>query len=322
MKPLIEYIYVDHKRLDSYFEQISESPIAYDKVPTWKGGVGLTNLGSEVTQGRYPRPFTTHEKFSSLLEYLKKGNFLFEFDEVEFYDYLTLGLANTDFFYTSKTIFNMAFSGSKYTGTDEEMRSYAATAIDKKNRLNNCESANNKKFHLVSCDLRKVVIPSRSENKQADISLWVYFYIGHSVGPAPVFSAAAIFLEGSNRENSSVEMIFPPLEKRSRRDISDLYPKWLIKLSLTDRKVKLEQTYLNLNLISELGVNLYIESESDFFSYLAQAGAIVGSPQKIQMLYRVIDKAGFDILSPDSFERSFENFRRILYGVPIGITAA
>ena len=59
MEPLIDYLFIDHRRLDSYFEQISESPVAYDKVPTWKGGVGLTNLGSEVTQTRFPRPFTT-----------------------------------------------------------------------------------------------------------------------------------------------------------------------------------------------------------------------------------------------------------------------
>ncbi len=29
---LVEYLYVDDKRLDSYFEQIS-SPVTYDKVP-------------------------------------------------------------------------------------------------------------------------------------------------------------------------------------------------------------------------------------------------------------------------------------------------
>ncbi|MDV3352755.1 hypothetical protein QGP82_29045 [Leptothoe sp. LEGE 181152] len=322
MEPLIEYIYIDHKRLDSYFEQISESPIAYDKVPTWKGGVGLTNLGSEVTQSRFPRPFTTHEKVSNLLEYLRKGNFLFEFDEAEFYDYLTLGLADTDFFYTSKTIFNMAFPSASYTGTDEEMQAYEITANNKKERLNSYAPANDKKFHLVNCSLRRVLIPSRSESKQKDISLWVYFFIGYSVGPAPTFSSTAIFLEESNRENNSAEMIFSELGKRSRRGIPDLYPKWLIKLSLEDRKGEIDQTSLNLDLISEIGVNLYIYNESDFFKYLTQAGAIVGPPQKIQILYRVIDKTGFKYLNADSTKKRTESFRRVLYGAPIFIAAA
>ena len=38
---LAEYIYVDERRLNSYFEQLS-SPIAYDKVPTWKASLSLT----------------------------------------------------------------------------------------------------------------------------------------------------------------------------------------------------------------------------------------------------------------------------------------
>ena len=32
MEALVEYLYVVQKRLDSYFEQISESPIAYGMV--------------------------------------------------------------------------------------------------------------------------------------------------------------------------------------------------------------------------------------------------------------------------------------------------
>lgn len=75
MENLVEYLYVDQKRLNSYFDQISESPVAYDKVPTWKGGVGLTKLGTEVTQSRYARPFTTHEKIKQLLKYLKDKEF-------------------------------------------------------------------------------------------------------------------------------------------------------------------------------------------------------------------------------------------------------
>ncbi len=33
--PLVEYLYVDERRLDAYFEQIS-SPVTYDKVLVWE----------------------------------------------------------------------------------------------------------------------------------------------------------------------------------------------------------------------------------------------------------------------------------------------
>lgn len=68
---LIEYLYVDEKRLDSYFEQISE-PVAYDKVPIWRIALGLTGPQADGTQSRPARPFTRHEKASKLVEYLKK----------------------------------------------------------------------------------------------------------------------------------------------------------------------------------------------------------------------------------------------------------
>ena len=38
---LIEYVYVDEKRLDAYFEQIS-SPVTYDKVPEWNADISIT----------------------------------------------------------------------------------------------------------------------------------------------------------------------------------------------------------------------------------------------------------------------------------------
>lgn len=60
-KPLLEYIYVDDARLDSYFEQAA-NPVAYDNVPTYQGTVGLTGPTVTVGAQRYPRPFTRHEK--------------------------------------------------------------------------------------------------------------------------------------------------------------------------------------------------------------------------------------------------------------------
>jgi hypothetical protein len=62
---IAEYLYVDHTRTDSYFEQISGS-VKYDKVPIWKVALGLTGLSVESTQQRPARPFTEHEKLSRL----------------------------------------------------------------------------------------------------------------------------------------------------------------------------------------------------------------------------------------------------------------
>lgn len=68
---LVEYLYIDEKRLDDYFQQIS-SPIAYPKVVRWV--VALNPLGPRVegTQERPPRPFTTHEKVTRFHKYLEK----------------------------------------------------------------------------------------------------------------------------------------------------------------------------------------------------------------------------------------------------------
>jgi hypothetical protein len=39
-KSLSEYLYIDRKRLEMYFEQMS-SPVTYDKVSVWKVALGL-----------------------------------------------------------------------------------------------------------------------------------------------------------------------------------------------------------------------------------------------------------------------------------------
>lgn len=68
-KELVEYIYIDKKRLNNYFEQFS-SPVNFDKVPVWKTVLGLTGPKAEATQARPGRPFTDHEKILKLVEYL------------------------------------------------------------------------------------------------------------------------------------------------------------------------------------------------------------------------------------------------------------
>jgi hypothetical protein len=67
---LVEYLYVDEERLDTYFEQIS-SPVTYDKVPMWNAEIGLIGPKAGGTQQRFARPFTVHEKISKLTKYLE-----------------------------------------------------------------------------------------------------------------------------------------------------------------------------------------------------------------------------------------------------------
>src|SRR5215210_128620 len=67
---LVEYLYVDERRLDTYFEQIS-SPVTYDKVPEWNAEIGLTGPKGGGKQARFARPYTMHEKISNLTEYLE-----------------------------------------------------------------------------------------------------------------------------------------------------------------------------------------------------------------------------------------------------------
>lgn len=84
MDTLFEYLYVDHKRLNSYFEQISDSPVSYDKVPSWEGEAGITRLGGKYKSNVHPREFTTHEKCTKLVEWLEGSRQLNQFDHNDF----------------------------------------------------------------------------------------------------------------------------------------------------------------------------------------------------------------------------------------------
>lgn len=66
---LVEYIYIDRIRLDSYFQQIS-SPNTFDKVPSWKVSFSLIGPGVEGTQSPNARPYTDHEKVIAVLDNL------------------------------------------------------------------------------------------------------------------------------------------------------------------------------------------------------------------------------------------------------------
>jgi hypothetical protein len=74
---LLEYLYLDEQRLDTYFHQISD-PISYDKVPVWKVGLSAQGPIAEGQQARLGRPYTAHEKLTIIMEYLRKKNLVFE----------------------------------------------------------------------------------------------------------------------------------------------------------------------------------------------------------------------------------------------------
>jgi hypothetical protein len=68
---LTDYVYVDDKRLNRHFEQIS-SPVKYETVPIWSGEISLTGPKAGGSQARFPREKTQHEKISQLTEHLEK----------------------------------------------------------------------------------------------------------------------------------------------------------------------------------------------------------------------------------------------------------
>lgn len=68
---IVEYLYADEKRINSYVEQI-KSPITYDKVPIWSASLTVVVPKVTATQARHGRELTLHEKILSLEKYLKK----------------------------------------------------------------------------------------------------------------------------------------------------------------------------------------------------------------------------------------------------------
>lgn len=72
---LREYLHIDYRRIDSYFEQISD-PIKYDKVPVWKIGMKLTGPSAEGSQVRPGRSYTIQEKIDAILKHLHEKQLL------------------------------------------------------------------------------------------------------------------------------------------------------------------------------------------------------------------------------------------------------
>lgn len=70
-KPLVEYTFVDIKRLESYITQI-EGMEKHDKIPTWSAGLSITGPTAGVSLQKTARKWTYHEMITHLLNHLKK----------------------------------------------------------------------------------------------------------------------------------------------------------------------------------------------------------------------------------------------------------
>lgn len=66
---LVEYLFVDTTRLDSYLEQCA-GPTVYDKVPVWTVEGSILGPKATTQQARVPRMRTLHEKVTLLRQHL------------------------------------------------------------------------------------------------------------------------------------------------------------------------------------------------------------------------------------------------------------
>jgi len=66
---IVEYLYVDEARLNSYVSQIEGGLVSYDKVPIYDAELSFTGPKAKATQQRFPREKTTHEKIEVLRSY-------------------------------------------------------------------------------------------------------------------------------------------------------------------------------------------------------------------------------------------------------------
>lgn len=72
-----EYIFIDEPRLDKYVEQFT-SETTSDKAPVWKALSSIRGPAAEGRQQRFARSLTTHEKLTTLLQYLRQEDLVAE----------------------------------------------------------------------------------------------------------------------------------------------------------------------------------------------------------------------------------------------------
>lgn len=74
-RSIVEYLYVDERRLDAYVEQIG-LPIEYDRVPNWDGETLPSCREAAGAQGVHSRPLTRTEKIEMLLQHLTASDLI------------------------------------------------------------------------------------------------------------------------------------------------------------------------------------------------------------------------------------------------------
>lgn len=74
-RSIVEYLYVDERRLDAYVEQIGP-PVRYDRTPTWEGDEPDTCPGAAGTGGVQNQRLTRSEKAELLLQHLQENDLL------------------------------------------------------------------------------------------------------------------------------------------------------------------------------------------------------------------------------------------------------
>ena len=72
-KPLMEYLFVDIIRLESYISQI-KGAVKYDKVPTLAASISATGPQIKFSRSKIPLKWTYHEMIMELLDYLEKSD--------------------------------------------------------------------------------------------------------------------------------------------------------------------------------------------------------------------------------------------------------
>lgn len=292
MQEILDYIFMDTDRIKSYFEQISSSPVAYDKIPIWKASLNMFKVGAEGTQQMNARPFTNSEKIDRILDFLRKGkHFLDGSDSIV--DYITL--------------FDRTYDLPE-TCTPEEISSAKGHIRDR----NTIEKHIMKKpFHLIEAQATKIFLPTNSESSSDGIVLWVSSL--KSARTKQYNDVALVLLQNSSSSDRAPEggaTIGSPYHQ-----LTSLISRRFLNTANTESRLLLDQEKCHAFISYALDLRYGPDAETQHF--LTEMGAEVSLPRKIRSLYRLRDFAYHNDL-PEWKYRGIAQ----LYAYPIFIAAA
>jgi hypothetical protein len=302
MQPLRDYLFIDHARLNSYFEKVSLSPITYDKVLSWKGGIGVTTFGAEGSQVMHGRPFTISEKIEKLLGFLRKGDsFLEGCDSIIDYVSLFGGITDSHSLDTSYSLEELElYRKSKSLGIEEHISS--------------------KEFHLAEIEVVKITLPLSEQKIQEEVILWVGSVRSSRILNKPkewtnsfCYDLPVILLQNFSRDDEKPEgrkgMGSP------YHDLTQEFSKSFIHTSVNfDDQAFLKEEQCHQLIRSIIG---WQKSGIHRNAILNRMGAVVDFPRKIYALYR-LRKFVYNEFPPEWEQRGIGEF----YAYPIFIAAA